>query len=377
MDKTTPTASFQVVCLPKELIDSIKKLNLTRPSFNKSLLFADLVLSTNLIYHKDPNKYIWLGSKYLRKVFNSKYRDWLRVLLDNHIIECDNEWYKFLGKSLGYRINSQIVSDWDEVEVLKIQSKSGYKPSPKDAIYLDGLSKFHGSLSINFDRHYEITSNLVQGDEKDTRFKRFYWLRAIKLLENDILIAKRSSSNSRLNTNYTNLPNPLFEEIKKDNKLVEIDAVNSQFAILANLIKDFVNDDFVKDAIGGTLYEKVAKKLGVNRKEAKEKMFKTIYSKPHYISKDKSSIGELYPETIPFLDKYKQKKSHSDLAIAMQKKESEIYLDGVLKKLYSMGILAITKHDSIIVYQEQAQLIKSVIIEVLDAMAYELKIKIV
>lgn len=370
------THKFQIVCLPIELIKQVREVGMSNIKINKSLLFVDLLLNNVITNKKQVTEYIPTGSKYLRKVFNSRYSEWLNVLLEHNIIQCNGKWIKFLGISLGYRVNAKLVTNWDDIEVLKIKSKSGYSPTAEDSIYLKGVNDFLNSLEIDFKKHHSITVNHLKGTDDETSFKRFSWIRAIRLLENGFLLAKRSSTNNRLNTNFTILPNPLFDEIKKSNNLLEIDAVNSQFAILANMIKDKVNDDFIDDAIIGDLYEKVAVKLNCDRNEAKIAMLKTVYSKAIYENKQKELIRELYPETIALLDEYKTKKSNRELAIRMQKKEAEIYIDGVLNELYTIGITAISKHDSIIFHNKDREGVEKVVLDVINRHNFELKLKI-
>ena len=257
---------------------------------------------------------------------------------------------------------------------LDIPVKTGSPVSAEDKFYLNGLHSFVDGLSIDIKRINDaIFINL--GPEKTDR-KSFFWLRSLKKIVEGEYWAKRSEKNKRLNTNFTQLPNAFFDVLKQTNDLLEIDARNSQFAILANMIKGEVNDDFVVEAIKGRLYEVVASKLGESRARAKEIMFQTIYSQPYAYQEMKDKLRKLYPDTMRYINNYKQVKGYNQLAVDMQIKEAEIYIDGVLKPLYAKGVGAISKHDSIIFHRSDEELIRSLITNTLDSFGFKLELKV-
>ena len=369
----TPVYNATLVYLPKELVIAVHNLGVYPKTAYKCLLFLDLLINQVLMNRRSIADFNPLSANYLRKVFNSRYKEWLDKLIEAGIVERKDEWIQFLGISKGYRVNQKAVLYWDDLETIEIPSKKTYIPNDEDLFYWEGLMKFSDSIEIDYPQLYSIMDDEIKGDEYETRFKRYAWLRSIKIIESEVLTAKRSSTNKRLNTNFTNLPKPLMRFIKQSNGLLEIDAKNSQFAILANMIKGEVNDGFVEDAIQGRLYENVAQVAGLSRNEAKDSMFKTIYSKPHYRNRFKRNLTKLYPETVPLLDDYKRKAGdYRRLSIDMQVKESEIYIDGVLKTLYEQGILAISKHDSIIFHTKDEESIMTIIKDTVAQMGYEL-----
>lgn len=373
-----PKSFITVVILPKELVKHINSLGLSRINTRHAQLFCHRLVNLVVNTKKEMEEYTPISSKYIKKLFNSRYMTWLKPLISSKIVQSDGIWYRAYGKSIGYRINPELITRWDDIEIIEIPTKR--KPeedlTEEDKYLLNGVKLFCESIDIDIDQLQEITANSIKGDDIETQFKRFAWVYGIKHLEMNILTAKRSGTNNRLNTNFTNLPNPLFKQIKESNDLMEIDAVNSQFSILANLIKDKVSDDFVQDAIQGRLYERVAEKLSCSRDEAKIAMLKYLYSDAKYKNKRKQLIEELYPETAAIIDEYKKKRDNSKFSIRLQKMEAEIYIDGVLKKLYSLGVLAISKHDSIIFHRKDLEIVEKVVREVIKEHSFELKLKI-
>lgn len=372
-----PKSYITVVILPKELVKQINSIGLSTINTRHAQVFCYILVNLVVTTKKEQLEYTPLGSKYLKKVFNSRYTNWLKPLISSNIIQSDGKWIQFLGKSIGYRINPEIITKWDDIETIKIPTKRNPQEdlTEEDLFYLNGVKSFCDSIGIDVEKLQEITAESIKGDDIETQFKRFTWIYKIKHLEMNILTAKRSGTNNRLNTNFTNLPNPLFKQIKESNDLMEIDAVNSQFSILANMIKDRVSDDFVQDAIQGRLYERVLEKLNCSRDEAKTAMLKYLYSDPKYKNKTKQLIEGLYPETATIIHEYKIKKNNSEFSIRMQKKEAEIYIDGALKKLYDMGILAISKHDSIIFHRKDLEVVEKVVREVVKERDFELTLK--
>ena len=370
------TGAYHAVSLPTELIVKVNSLGLSRIKTLHCLHFIDLIVSKLLLKKWQPTEYSPMGSKFLRETFNGRYKEWLDILLSEGVIQCDNFYSHRGGKSLGYRIAPDIVTDWDDTQVVVLSNRKGFEPSDEDKPFYLGFLEFLQSVHIDFDKLVEIIDEKLPKKDEILSFKRYSWLRSIRLLQAGVIKVSKSESNHRLNTNFTNIPSAIMEQLMDSNDLVEIDARNSQFAILANMIKEKVDDQFVQDAINGVLYEKVAEKLGLTRKQAKEVVMKVIYSKHYHKNKKKAALKELYPESMAIIEQYKRKSSNSELAIAMQQKESEIYIDGVLRRLYQMGIAAVSKHDSIIIHRKDLKAVESVFKEVFREMNVELTLKI-
>lgn len=371
-----PYNSNHAVCLPKELINAVNRLNLSRIKTNHCLHYLDLIVSRLLIRKLSPEKYSPMGAGFLRKQFNSRYKEWLDVLLKEGIVESDGDYAKSRWKSLGYRIHPNIVTNWEDLEVVVLKTVDSTQPTESDKPYFDGILDFLSTIQIDFSALSKIIDRELPKKNGTLNFKRYSWFRSVRLLQAGVIRASRSPTNHRLNTNFTNMPSILVVQIMKDNDLIEIDAKNSQFAILANMIKEKADDDFVKDAIKGELYERLADKLDCSRNEAKESVMKVIYSKHYHKNKLKQLMKKLYPESMALIEKYKRMSSNRELAIAMQQKESEIYIDGILHKLCEQGIPAFSKHDSIIFHRKDLKAVESIFRETLKTMNIEVELKI-
>ncbi|WP_375325321.1 hypothetical protein [Flagellimonas sp. GZD32] len=321
--------------------------------------------------------FVYFSSSYFREIFTSKYREWLKPMLEHKIVESDKSWSTVTGKSIHYRIFPDERIDWESLGKKAIIVKNRNYYEKKDIKYFKELQRFYYSLKLDYQSLFKVIFDELSKEEDAVRRgnKKIAWLRSLVKLQGGSLYAHRNATNNRLDTNFTSLPKGLMNEIKRSNGLIEIDAINSQPAILANLIKDKVKDGFVSHAINGVLYDKVAEKQGWDREKSKKEILKVIYSQEIYNNKSKKALSKMYPETIRHIDSFKSKHGYRQLSISMQKKESEIYIDGVLTKLYDMEIMAISKHDSIIFQSDNKEQVEKVLKDVLDSHDYVMKIK--
>ena len=374
-------STYEVVMLPLDLLVKVKGLDLTKSNKHKCVQFLDLLITYSYMDDDNPKPtcFVYFSSSHFRSRFNSRYRDWLKPMLDNKVVESDNSWSTATGKSLHYRICTDTEIDWSDLRKVKIKVKNRNYYEPKDIDYFKGLQRFNHSINIDFPRLYELTEIELSKEEdlKKRENKRVSWLRNLAKLEERSLYAHRNNTNNRLDTNYTSFPKALLNEIKESNSLLEIDAVNSQPAILANLIKDEVNDDYVQDAINGILYEKVAQEMKWSRDKTKHGIMVTFFSPENYSNNLKKVLSKLYPETMIYIDDYKSQHGHSEFAISIQKQEAKLYIDGILNELYNIGIRAISKHDSIIFHKDDKKVVQEVVTNVIQRSGFELQMKIV
>lgn len=370
--------TYQEVILPTYLFDRVQKLSLTKRKTHNCLQFLDILMTYSFMDDETYTSFVYFSSSYFREIFTSKYRDWLKPMLEHKIVESDKSWSTVTGKSIHYRIFPDERIDWESLGKKAIIVKNRNYYEKKDIKYFKELQRFYYSLKLDYQSLFKVIFDELSKEEDAVKRgnKKIAWLRSLVKLQGGSLYAHRNATNNRLDTNFTSLPKALMNEIKRSNGLIEIDAVNSQPAILANLIKDDVKDGFTHDAINGILYDEVAKKLDWDREKTKEGIMKTIFSPEIYSNKLKQALSEMYPDTIRHIDSFKSKHGYKQLSITMQKKEAEIYIDGVLTKLYDMGILAISKHDSIIFQPENKVEVEKVLKDVLDLLDYKLKIAI-
>nr|WP_315160605.1 hypothetical protein [uncultured Flavobacterium sp.] len=220
---------------------------------------------------------------------------------------------------------------------------------------------------------------------KKSAIERYYLESILKLVRKKVY-ARRNKTNFRVDSNITNCPSLLFEQIMSDNNLCQIDMSNAQFAIFSNNIatknlmiphiddvpmkkraylKDkenelkselellVVSEDFKRFsdfASSGKLYNEIQKKLCLkSRGEAKKIMFQLLFSSERLKNDLKDKLVEMFPNVIAYIDNYKKCYGYKNFSIGLQKRESEIFIDEIYLKLKKASIATITRHDSIIV----------------------------
>jgi len=238
---------------------------------------------------------------------------------------------------------------------------------------------------IKRDKALEISKNLGVSLIKDgSRFyimsvdtylsmkrnwKNFSYHESIHKLSKGVFLASRNDTNGRLDSNITNMSSELLDIILEDNSLVQVDLSNSQLAILANQLPKNLNSsetvEFKERAINGILYEFIQEGLGLSsRKEAKQTTFEVLFSSYKNKSSRIDGMHEVFPELMSFINNYKIDNGSNQFAIWLQKYESNLFIDGVLKTLYRKRIFALTKHDSVICKRQDLQKVLDVISDV-------------
>ncbi len=220
------------------------------------------------------------------------------------------------------------------------------------------------------------------------------------------IYAKRNETNNRLDHNFTNLPSILLEAVIIDGeKLASVDLSNSQMAFLADELTknakktfflennkgkegidstigykgkednkvlktlDVVKGDvssFIKNVKEGFLYESLMEISGeTNRSMAKVGVFQILFSKHRAKFKAKTNFRKVYPTVLDFVDKFKAKYGDNQLAIHLQKRESEVFVDKIFPIIAQLGIKAITKHDSVLCKASEVEYVKQIVSSVL------------
>jgi hypothetical protein len=201
-----------------------------------------------------------------------------------------------------------------------------------------------------------------------------YW-QTLELFRHGYWNIIQSKTNNRLFHVLTSLKSGLWPYFTYNGEpLKEIDLGNSQFAILAGIINnelrlnktDWVKPD-IRDWDSNSLrlldaaresefYEEIQNELKLDsRAKAKERSFEIIFS--HFTSdnEDKKQLKETFPALLDFTENFKKlnckigKKFHpATLSIALQLKESDIFLGPVCRQCEKRKLPFITKHDSLI-----------------------------
>ncbi|MDG3581781.1 hypothetical protein [Galbibacter pacificus] len=188
---------------------------------------------------------------------------------------------------------------------------------------------------------------------------------------------KRNKTNNRLDTNLTSLASYLRPFIKYNNnkeELVNVDLKNSQPFFFYTLLlreENKINKDelklFGELVTGGTLYEYLCDKwIGeMDRENMKKNLFKILYSKNNSYRKLKQFFNSIFPSINQYIEE-KKEVEHNQIAIQMQKMESNTILDIILPKLFKKNIVPLTIHDSFIVGRSEVDVVMDAIYEVCE-----------
>jgi hypothetical protein len=195
---------------------------------------------------------------------------------------------------------------------------------------------------------------------------RICYSEAILNLEHVNLRVSRNDTNNRLDTNITNMCSILTDEICKQNGLTQIDLKNSQFTLLSHILTANLDTDdfklFKSLSISGGLYDYIKQELGLEtRKQGKIGMFEILFSSRKNNTTNKAKLKTIFPSVIKWIDDFKAANGDSQFSIMLQKYESQIFIDNILTKIKKKGLFCLTKHDSVIIRDEDFDTINEII----------------
>lgn len=255
-----------------------------------------------------------------------------------------------------FRINEQVDRDTVEVFFKSGNNEKSYWMNAEKAI--EKAKTLRCSLIEDDKRYYimdEFEFILMKKSSLYSSYKN-----SIDNLERKFYFSNRNSTNRRLDTNFTNMSNELTDDIFKRNNLVKLDLANAQFAILSDLFTDKLStpdfNTFKKEAVSGTLYEYILDKMNIkDRKSAKRLVFELLFSKETNSTRDKDRLKEIFPSVVELIDEYKSKNGYKNFSVMLQKRESEIFIDGIWKALKKENYFCITKHDCLVVREKDKE----------------------
>jgi len=179
--------------------------------------------------------------------------------------------------------------------------------------------------------------------------------------------ANVNETNGRLDTNFTSLHGKLVESIMERNGLVQLDIANSQFAFLSSILGN--SDDeitFKNMSAEGTLYEYLEEELGLRgRSDAKDIMFKLMFSKNSSFKSEKEAFGGLFPSVLRFVSKFKKSAKYADFSVMLQRMESDVMIGKIYSELAESGIWGLTVHDSVICKKDDSEKVRMIMERVL------------
>jgi hypothetical protein len=280
-----------------------------------------------------------------------------------------------------------------EVEKIKIEDFKINENVNRDSfnVSFGGDKKYWMSKEKAIQKSIELDKTLIQDDNKFYVIDEYEFILrkkssvlqsyqdAINKIANKKFYGKRNSTNNRLDTNLTNMAKVLTNEVCLKNNLVQFDLCNSQFAILSDLLEGTLKtEDFIQfktHSYNGSLYEYVMKQLNLeSRLDAKKMMFELMFSKEGYQSNLKSKLKQIFPSVVQTVDDYKKENRYNNFSIMLQKRESEIFIDGLWKQIKNKKIFCTPKHDCLIVREKDADKVEEIIKKYFEKIKFKGKI---
>lgn len=357
-------------------------LNSIYSIFNISIKSNNKLLNNNIppLLYSEPCKIKYnapfkrYSAKKFSKAEKKMYSDFLTVIDSieiNHKVLIEKVKNKVENiKMKNFKKNGQVKASNIEVHFLT----SGIKKWMSRTAAQKTADRKYESLIQDGKKYY------VGGQEQFLEYKKnnvlHSHLDAIERLRIGDLYAKRNDTNGRLDTNFTNLPSYLMEEIMKQNDLVQIDLANSQFAILAYMMdkEGYDTEDYIRfrDAsYNGTLYSDSMEIMNADRDETKTAFFESLFSKETTKSERKKRLLSIYPTVGKYIKKVKEAGTYKDFSVGLQKQESTIFIDGLYPLLKESLTYMTPKHDAFIVKRDEADLAMNIIQKYFDEIGFK------
>lgn len=418
--------------LPKKLNKEIDSLGLSNYLRDKAKVFVSVLLRKA----EYDNGFVYLSTSYITKHISSRYNLFINALLEQGIVEKTHYYSIKNNICYGYRVNFEFLGDGAPVIV-----RTGYVKDSEDTLQCNVYEMFKKdikSLRIDVGRLERAVGEYVRGITKEsilvnnqvtdqivfmkkhgeTYFlsleraleiakedgvdlikdgRNFYFddvecyldkkkkvcfyshMSSIKNLHKRILFAKRNTTNTRLDSNITNMPSYLVDLIKKDNDLVEIDMNNSQMVFLADCINSDKEDLklFKTLSHSGELYPYILRELGLKSKlDAKLRTFEVLFSSEKHNSTQTKEFFSLFPSLKEEINEMKRNMGHKNFAILLQKKEAELFIDGFYTKIKKKKMFCLTKHDSLIVKKSDLSVVMDLCCEEMTKRGFECTLKV-
>lgn len=290
----------------------------------------------------------------------------------------------------------RIYIDWYQVKVpiTTINKKYLTRDYEDDSTYINNAPKhikkmgsmFRKNMDIRYDEamlhahtRYQQELDIAKSlDEQNSAFKR-YSSRASSIngihngRNNKTLRFHRNGTNSRLDTNLTNMASDLRPFIVGYENMTYLDLSNSQpvlFNILLNKYRQNASKKLLDEikryhelTINGTWYDWMIKVFEIHYKAGDDESYKIArdkckgiwmliaYSENKMAKNFKNTFKKEFPGIHSIIENIK-KVNYAQFAIALQKIESEIFIDEICKDLVKEGIVPYTMHDGLLVPKE-------------------------
>ena len=105
-------------------------------------------------------------------------------------------------------------------------------------------------------------------------------------------------------------------------------------------------------------------------------MFEVMFSSRRNNSAYKKKIKELFPSVVGWIDDYKKAHGDNQFSIMLQRIESDLFIDNILKRVKKLKYFCLTKHDSLIIKRSDYEAILAIVKEEFSKIGLEYTLKI-
>ena len=319
---------------------------------------------------------IFLYSPILMEKYGNDYRTHFNYLIKHGFLKIAVKYQKGVNSN-GYVIPKNVYEgNWVDY----INRNKKLLDNYKDGI-LNGYSKAVNSVIkkrvrnyvndcvgfIEIDYEGAIGYLGAIGMEKHKYDRNVYMINTINQNNKDHLWI-RFDDYGRVHTNFTVLKSEIRKSFLRieGEKTKEMDIPNSQPLLLALLIQrnkkkyglcKYEFEHFKHLVISGKLYSFIIKNTNIDSKKKVKKFFFTVlFGNNEKNNKENKIFKKLFPTIHNFMYQFKQeKRSNSILATALQRAESELIFNNIIKEMIDIepNLIFFTVHDSIVVKESK------------------------
>lgn len=414
--------SDRVITLPTKLIEDVKSLGLNKIDTNKAFQFIKIVEGKSNKKYRIPNAKVPIPNTFLKKMYSSRYMKFLTALKGKGIIECNEVYRVDIGRCKEYNIRGLyfggditcstyvllcrtlkkslhlteefFLSDYskllinkdklrlelqnvlDHMKRKKYEKNEDFRDIVGKVVFMDGsveprdmnLVKLKKKLSGTGNDIIKFRNKFYVGTEETFKNLRYWNVKnatedVINKLHNKEYWARICKRNGRFDTIISGTHNYLIKHIMEDNDLVSIDLCNSQFAFLAHLLPDDRQYKLFKKLCGeGNLYHHLQTIADVQGKKfTKLDAITTLFMRDDVDTDNKRFMTDIFPHPMAWIKRFKQQNGNIELALTLQRLESDMFIRDMYTDIKSRGLFCLTKHDSFLVKKYDAELVRSII----------------
>ena len=372
-------------------------------------------ISSNL--SESSNLMTPLSSTILQKKYGESYRAVLDYLYEHNIITENRQFKDAECRKFGFQNSYTELKRMTTVSIdlktslgryVKNRHNEEQKAAKWKAEHLKALRKTFYALKIDHQNAIEVLESIKDSLTEGQYMSIYSGIVNLSSGNSILRFFGRNKTNYRVDSNITSLKSYFKKFIIADSILHQLDLKNSQpvlFNIVLNLVIKYSFQELNNKSSTATLFygNKVLKHLVIecgkgfkgnqklvgllqteideyrlytsngswyehlaevynsyyetnyfDRDKAKSMWMALAYSSNHSKNYNvvKKAFEEKYPCIAKIMRKFKKIK-HSDLAVILQKIESNIFIDQIVPQLISKEIIPITIHDSIIIADHQ------------------------